>query len=209
MEYREHFPNGASRVRRRTHLLALAVVCLAVLPARLHASELVPPSVPSGLQVPQGQALFAVGHAVGTQNYICLRGGSGYAWTFFGPQATLFSDDVVQTSTHFLSPNPDENGTPRATWQHSQDTSSVWAAALATSTDPAFVEPGAIPWLLLQTKGTSPGPGGGEILSNTTYIQRVHTSGGLAPTTGCSKAANVGIKALVPYTTDYYFYAAE
>ena len=209
MDYREHSRITASRQRRTTQALAFAALCLAVLPARLHASALTEPSVPAALEVPQGHAPFAVGHAVGTQNFICLRTGYGYTWTFFGPQATLFSDDAVQLTTHFLSPNPDENGTPRATWQHSQDTSAVWAAAIATSTDPAFVAPGAIPWLLLQTKGTSPGPNGGELLSDTTYIQRVHTSGGLAPTTGCGKAANVGSKALVPYTTDYYFYAAE
>src|SRR4051794_15288457 len=50
----------------------------------------VPPPVPSGLEVPAGNAAFLKGHAVGTQNYVCLPSASGVAWTFFAPQATLF-----------------------------------------------------------------------------------------------------------------------
>ena len=40
----------------------------------------------------------------------------------------------------------------------------------------------------------------------TTYIHRVNTSGGVAPATGCSKLRDLGKKAFVPYTADYYFY---
>ena len=107
--------------------------------------------------------------------------------------------------THFLSANPAENGTPRATWQSSSDTSAIWAAAIASSTDPNYVEAGAIPWLLLQVKGAQPGSGGSS-LGGTLYIQRVNTSGGAVPATGCKSAQDVGKKALVPYTTDYVFY---
>ena len=87
-----------------------------------------------------------------------------------------------------------------------RDTSTVWAIASTSSSDPGFVEPGAIPWLLLQVVGAPPGPTGGHRLTETTAIQRVHTSGGLAPTTGCAQAADVGKRALVPYTADYVFY---
>ena len=45
--------------------------------------------------------------------------GSGFVWVFVGPQATLFNDDDRQIMTHFLSPNPEEGDTARATWQHS------------------------------------------------------------------------------------------
>jgi len=124
----------------------------------------------------------------------------------FGPQATLFNDDGIQIITHFLSPNPDEGGMARATWQHSRDTSTVWAKRIASSSDPAFVESEAIPWLLLEVVGEDVGPTGGHRLTATFYIQRVHTSGGKAPTTGCIEAANVGKQALVPYTADYIFY---
>jgi hypothetical protein len=94
---------------------------------------------------------------------------------------------------------------PRATWQHSRDTSTVWAVAIASSSDSIFVAPGAIPWLLLQVVGAQDGPTGGDKLSETTFIQRLNTSGGIAPSTGCTLSTDVGKKALVPYTTDYFF----
>ena len=50
------------------------------------------------------------------------------------------------------------------------------------------------------------GPGGGDMLVRTTFIQRVNTYGGLAPSTGCSAPADVGKKAFIPYTADYVFY---
>ena len=178
------------------------------------------PVVPPTLQVPAGNTVFRVGHADGTQNYICLPcpnaitaaaacPASGFAWAFFGPQATLLNDQDEQIITHFLSPNPGESGTPRATWQDSQDTSRVWAKAMATSSDPAFVAPDAIPWLLLQVVGAQSGPTNGNTLTATTFIQRVNTSGGVAPATGCAASTDVGNKALVHYTANYFFYKAE
>jgi hypothetical protein len=74
--------------------------------------------------------------------------------------------------------------------------------------DPAYVASGAIPWLLLEVAGTQQGPMGGSALVQTTFIQRLKTSGGIAPDSGCNETA-YGAVALVPYTTDYYFYKAE
>lgn len=166
------------------------------------------PAIPSNLEVPAGNTQFLVARAYGTQNYICLQTSGGFVWTFLGPQATLFDSAGQQIATHFLSPNPAEGGTPRATWQHSADTSAVWAAAIASSTDATFVADGAIPWLLLRTVGTQFGPTSGDTLSVTTYIQRVNTQGGVAPATGCKSVKDTGSKALVPYSTDYVFYKA-
>src|SRR5436309_5507607 len=110
---------------------ALAVAFTVSLPQPAHAGHITPPAVPSNIQVPAGNKVFLEGHAVGTQDYICLPSGSDFSWTFFGPQATLFNPHRgQQIITHFLSPNPMENGMPpRATWQHSRDTSMVWALA--------------------------------------------------------------------------------
>ena len=44
------------------------------------------------------------------------------------------------------------------------------------------------------------------MLSKTTFIQRLNTTGGVAPADGCSTSADVGKQVLVPYTADYYFY---
>lgn len=70
------------------------------------------------IQQPAGSKLFLVGHAVGTQNYVCLPSDSGVRFVLFTPQATLFDvNSGMQTMTHYFSPNPDEGGTVRAAWQ--------------------------------------------------------------------------------------------
>ena len=43
------------------------------------------------------------------------------------------------------------------------------------------------------------------VLTHTTYIQRVNTTGGLALTGGCD-GAHVGAASNVAYTSDYYFF---
>jgi Protein of unknown function (DUF3455) len=184
--------------------IALILVLAAATPAAGESGGIVPPDVPTNIEVPAGYKPFLVGRAIGTQNYICLPSG----WVQFSPQATLFTDDGRQNMTHFLSPNPDENGLARATWQTSRDTSAVWARTTPawTSFDPNYVAPGAIPWLLLEVVGEDEGPGGGDKLTSAVYIQRVNTTGGIAPSTGCSLPSEVGAKMLVPYTADYFFY---
>jgi hypothetical protein len=171
------------------------------------AADVTPPPVPTAVQVEAGNKLFFVGHAVGTQNYVCLPAGDGVKFVLFTPQATLFSDGE-QVTTHFFSPNPDQGNAIRATWQHSRDTSTVWAEVQDghLSTDPAFVAPGAIAWLLLTVVGHKDGPTGGDRLTGTSFIQRLNTAGGVAPATGCSSPADVGRQAFVPYTADYFFY---
>jgi hypothetical protein len=109
----------------------------------------VPLHVPDELEEPAGNKAFLKGHAIGTQNYICLPSASGVSWTFFGPQATLFNSYDVQIITHFLSRNRDESDTPRPTWQHSRDSSTVWARAQRE-----FPVGGTIPWLLLEVVGS-------------------------------------------------------
>jgi hypothetical protein len=192
--------------------LVFAACILAVAPSAMAQpslpTDLEVPPVPTGLGVPDDQELFLAGYAIGTQNYMCLPASGKAAWRAVGPQATLFGVDgdgfVEQVTTHFLSTSPD--GTARPTWQHSDDTSRVWGRVVASSTDPEYVAPGAIPWLLLESAGTAKGPTDGSQLAQTTYIQRLNTSGGLAPSIGCRRAADVGASAMVPYTTEYYFY---
>jgi len=164
--------------------------------------------VPADIQVPPGNQAAFVGHAVGTQNYVCLPADDAFKFVLFTPQATLVGDDDLQLTTHYFSPNPAEGGTIRATWQDSRDTSAVWGQALHSSSDPDFVATGAIPWVLLQQVGTSDGPRGGDWLTGTTFVQRVNTSGGVAPSNGCSSPADVGRQAFVPYSADYVFFTA-
>jgi hypothetical protein len=68
------------------------------------------------------------------------------------------------------------------------------------------VDSTAIAWLLLDGVGSLNGPTGGDKLTGTTFVQRLNTTGGLAPSTGCSSLTDVGNTAFVPYTADYFFY---
>jgi hypothetical protein len=200
---------------------ALAAAFTASLPRPAHAANVTPPSVPADIEVEEGNTAFLEGHAVGTQNYICLPcpnpttpatqcpDASGFAWLLFTPEATLFNDHDKPVTTHFFSPNPDEDGTIRATWQHSRDTSIVWGGRATASSDPDFVAEDAIPWLRLPKAGVQEGPTGGDTLTRTSFIQRVNTSGGVAPSDGCASLTDVGAKAFVPYTADYFFYSRD
>jgi hypothetical protein len=169
-----------------------------------HAQSVTPPPVPAGLEVPAPNQAFLVGHATGTQNYVCQPTShlGRVGWVLFTPEAILFDEQSQQLITHFFSPNPVEGTAIRATWQDSRDTSTVWARAIASAT----VNPDAIPWVLLQAVGTQVGPTGGKTLSDTTFVQRLNTEGGLAPETGCDSLPDVGHTAFMPYTADYFFY---
>jgi hypothetical protein len=197
---------------RRTPLIgcltALGMAVTFALPQPAHAQGITPPPVPAAIQVPAPNEVFLLGRGVGTQNYECQPADSlgRVAWTLFTPQATLFSDQREQLTTHFNSPNPFESGIVRATWQDSQDTSTVWARAIASIADPNAS--GAIAWVLLRVVGTEVGPTGGTTLSRTTFIQRLNTLGGSAPATGCAVPTDIGRKAFVPYTADYFLYKA-
>jgi hypothetical protein len=171
-----------------------------------------------------GNSEFLVGHAFGTQGYVCLPSGTGASWTVNNarPEATLFTTlfgPPVQIITHFLSPveNPNDVGPkpPRfgdATWQSSFDSSRVWAQKFSfvhAGTDASCPNAGAIDCLLLQTIGSDQGPTGGTMLSKTTFIQRLNTKGGSAPADGCSTSADVGKQTLVGYSADYHFFRAD
>ena len=81
-------------------------------------------------------------------------------------------------------------------WTSVVDGSSVTAAAAANS--PVS---GSIPQLLLKSTGNR-GPG---LLSAVTYIQRLNTTGGAAPTTACTDGATASVR----YTADYAFWVAS
>lgn len=192
-------------------VLTAGLLLAGLQPLTAHAQPITP-DLPAELEVGEGFTPFLRAHAAGTQNYICLATASGVEWRFTGPQATLFvtfpGGFDQQVATHFLSPNPEESGAPRATWQLSLDTSRVWARAVKTVDDPAVIGTGNIAWLLLERVGRQAGPEGGSLLAQTRYIQRIDTAGGKAPATGCVQLTDAGNVALVPYTTDYVFYKA-
>jgi hypothetical protein len=196
---------------RSSFAIGLFVLALAlpVAASAQHGGRIDVPEVPSILTVEEGNVPYLQTRAYGTQNYICLPSATGVAWKLFGPQATLYPQNApFQIATHFLSPNPDEQNLPRATWLGS-DGSAVWAKMIQQSNDANYVAPGSINWFLLEVVGNDDGPVGAALLARTTFIHRVNTQGGVAPATGCSTTSQLGATALVPYSTDYIFYRAR
>jgi hypothetical protein len=205
--------------RRRLPATGAALFAVAIaLSQSASAAKVTPPSVPFELQPDEGSRAFLVGHAFGTQNYVCVpsaTAATGDAYALFTPEATLYDADGGQIITHFFSPNPDPrdpntnaaviaDGAVRPTWQQSHDGSSVWAKLHPNGS--VIKDEHAIPWLLLDVVGREEGLDGGDFLGRTTQIQRLNTTGGLPPANGCSSPADLGHQAFVPYTADYFFY---
>jgi len=222
---KQYDASSTQTVHRTLPIAGAAVLALAVtvsLPQPAYAAQVAPPDVPPNLQVPAGNKAFLVGHAFGTQNYVCKPSASppGVAYALFTPEATLFSEDGGQVITHYFSPNPDPRdpntsatvvagGAIRATWQY-KDTSTIWAKVHSNpdgSNASAIVDPKSVAWLLLDVVGAENGPTGGDKLTKTTFVQRVNTVGGNPPSAGCASPADVGNQAFVDYTADYFFFA--
>ena len=211
----------------RACMAALALALLAGMTASpALAGGVTPPVTPPAITPPAGNAAFLMGNAIGTQGYVCLPSGTGASWTVNSsrPQATLFvtlfGSFTQQIITHFLSPDTNPNGYAPSpvpfgspTWQSSFDSSVIWGNkidSITAGSDPSCPNSGAIPCLLLQVIGSQNGPSYPfGILTKSTYVQRLNTSGGSAPATGCAVSTDVGRQVLVPYTANYYFYSAQ
>jgi hypothetical protein len=63
-----------------------------------------------------------------------------------------------------------------------------------------------VPWLLL--KGVSHAAQDGRF-SDVTWVQRLSTVGGIAPTDACDATHNPGAVVQVPYSADYFFYETK
>lgn len=140
------------------------------------------PEVPQ-LTVGSTNVVHFHGFGVGVQIYTW----NGSSWGKAVPDATLFDDEGNVVATHFAGP----------TWR--SNSGSQVKGVLAVP--PLIVDTNSIPWLLL-TAVDQVGPG---IFAETTFIQRVNTVGGKAPSTD---GTFVGQVAAVAYTADYFFYRA-
>src|SRR5688572_5514779 len=167
----------------RRVILTAIVAAAAALPAAAMAGPAAPP-VPGDIAVPGGHKPYLVAHAEGVQIYTC----EGSAWKLLAPRATLTGDHDKVIATHY--------GVP--TWE-ARDGSSVVARRDAGVPG----APGAVDWLRLKATSTAAGADG-DRLAGTTYIQRIHTVGGVAPAGACA----AGASAEVPYTADYVFFKA-
>jgi hypothetical protein len=136
------------------------------------------------LQVLPGNKVSFHAFGVGVQIYQW----DGISWNFVAPEAVLYANagDDGEVGIHFGGP----------TWE-----SNSGSRVVGTVIDHCTPDPDAIPWLLLASvPGFTGGPG---IFADVTYVQRVNTVGGNAPT---EPGDFVGQVARVPYTADYFFY---
>jgi Protein of unknown function (DUF3455) len=178
----------------RRHMVVSVVALVAAFPlAQTAVAGPDAPEVPMDIKVPDGHKVFLVGHAVGVQIYSCSPANGGYAWTLVAPRADLYGDNGKLIATHFAGPS----------WQ-AKDGSLVVGRRDAP---PVTMDGTAIPWLRLAAVSTSVGDDG-DRLAQTTYIQRVATTGGLAPAAGTCNATTAGTVEEIPYTADYYFWKA-
>ncbi|MGW0943967.1 DUF3455 domain-containing protein [Streptomyces sp. NPDC002623] len=137
---------------------------------------------PAALAVPDGNRLTGVFDARGVQTYTCTDG----VWKLLEPAATL---SVKRDRAH----RPVALHSRGPVWVSTVDGSAVNAAAVATSP-----KTGTIPELLLKSTATR----GAGVFADVSYIQRLDTSGGVAPAAACTGAEQVS----VPYSATYAFY---
>jgi hypothetical protein len=192
MRLQENHRNGSSRRALLVVVTAVALCCAVAASAGARPSH-AQAGVPANLAPPAGQVKQQELLGIGAQVYTCrasAMAASGYEWAFSAPAAVLLDDSGAIAGTHFGGP----------TWQ-ANDGSSVVAEVVERAPSP---ELSAIPWLLLRV--TSSGAPGS--FSDVTYIQRLDTTGGLAPTDSCD-AEHVGTVARVPYTAAYVLFSAR
>lgn len=148
------------------------------------------PEVPERIDVEDGNKVFLVGHAIGVQIYRCNSSAAGSSWGFVAPRADLYGDNGKVIITHYGGP----------TWE-AKDGSKVEASRV----DGVTMDETAIPWLLLKVGSKSAGSDG-DRLTGTTFIQRVATTGGVAPAPSACNSETANDVVEIPYTADYYFW---
>jgi hypothetical protein len=166
--------------------LALALA-LAGLPAAAAISE--PAGLGAGIRATADEEPAFMLSASGAHVYHCKatpNDPNAYAWYFVGPDATL-SEGSRSVGTHKAV----------NLWESTSDRSSVSGVVRSSQSGGA----NNLPWTLYRAQSL----GASGMFAGVTSIQRVNTSGGAAPSTGCA-AANAGAESRSNFTADYYFY---
>ena len=148
--------------------------------------------LPAAVQVPAGHKVVMETVGSGEITYECrvkVGAADQYEWFFVGPDAKLMDRSGKQVGKYYGPP---------ATWEN-MDGSKVTATQVAVS--PATA--GSIPNQLVKA---NPATGSG-MMNGTSYIQRVATQGGVAPSAPCG-TSSLGAKQTVKYQADYIFYRA-
>lgn len=146
--------------------------------------------VPQQLRPPVNEQLLFQLQGKGDQIYICKQDGAQFTWGLKAPDAQLFNKDGKAFGKHFAGPS----------WE-ATDGSRVTGKAVGNAPSP---DPNSIPWLLVNVVSHD----GNGLLSSIATIQRLNTTGGKAPASGCD-AEHAGQEVRVPYSADYLMYAPK
>lgn len=148
-------------------------------------------ALPEPVRVPAGHKMLMSATGVGELTYECRekKDAAGvFEWAFVGPVAKLYAADKKEVGKYYAGP----------TWE-STDGSKVTGKQVAVS--PAA--PGNIPLQLVKAEPTM----GTGAMAGVSYIQRLNTKGGVAPTTACTSDTK-GARQQVVYEADYVFYGS-
>lgn len=177
---------------------ARALLALAAAPVLLAACASTPmmadprvdnAALPEAVRVPAGEMQKLWTRGAGEITYECRENAQmpgQFAWAFVVPKADLTDANGKVVGKYYGGP----------TWEH-MDGSKLTGKQVAV----APAQPGNIP---LQLVRAEPAMGTG-VLQGVNFIQRLNTSGGVAPAAPCA-AANRGEKRQVAYAADYVMY---
>lgn len=149
---------------------------------------------PAAIAVPAGNKLAMTALGTGELAYECkakANQADAYEWVFAGPTAVLYDKtSKAAVGKYYAGP----------TWE-ANDGSKVSGKQLGVSPSGNAA---SIPLQLVQA---APATGSGA-MNGITFIQRMNTMGGVAPSDACG-AANAGARKMVKYEADYLFYKAS
>lgn len=153
--------------------------------------------IPGTLNVPEGNKLVLQTFAEGFQIYQVKRKATdpnAFEWVNIAPSATLYAkpEFVNPLIDHFAGPS----------WQFIKGPEKG-ETVVATRSQGVTVDPTAIQWLLLAAVPELSTPN-----NKITFIQRICTVGGLAPST-VPNESNLGKIDSIPYTASYLFYEKD
>jgi hypothetical protein len=196
-------------IRNRISTVLLTVTCALILVScnklanDYMKNEKVAPSsppcapIPDILNVPIGNRLLLQTFARGVQIYEVKRSATDpnvFSWVNIAPLATLytnpnFTNEVIH---HFAGPS----------WEFIKGPEKG-EKVVATKLQGVTQDVTAIQWLSLKAVDSLSSPN-----NKITFIQRICTVGGLAPTTGAD-VAHLGKLDSIPYTASYLFYIKD
>jgi hypothetical protein len=173
---------------KRTGIVLVASTLLGILAGGVASSTAAPTEaatsessarVAPAVQVPSGHKVVERLQAKGVQTYTCTAG----AWKSLEPAATLADRLGRAVGLHSRGP----------IWVSTLDGSAVEAAPVDGARNEVA---GAVPELLLKAKSTR----GEGVFGGVSYVQRLNTKGGVAPTGGCTEGAQTSVRYEALYT---------